>query len=205
MDDKTPVTPNNETATDAQLLEAILSHLDTCQIESLYPHFPQGTPLGRAFRLWLDRARKADPVNKEALKEKILEELQSSSAFSTYFFQELGRFMERAGMTDSQLYNKIGMSQPLWSNMMSKGLADEGSGRRNAHTNRNNVLKMSVVLRLDYWELYNLMCYGGCAFSPARDKRDYVIACCVRAGIYNPHAIDELLDAAGQEALFGKR
>lgn len=190
---------------DTELLRQVLCHLSDSQVELLRQKLKEGTPEGKALRERLKRWRaEKKPMDPETLRKEIMKELRGSSKYNSSFFKELDSLMQRRGMEDAELYNAIGISQPLWSNIKKRGLQDYGKKVRNAHTKKENVLKMAIVLHADYYELYDLLCYGGFSFSPAVNAMDHVVAACIRAGIYDPGLIDQYLVDAGEAALFSE-
>lgn len=197
--------PEDGAVTDTQLLEALVMNLSDQQIEALYQVMKPGTPLGDAFHARVDEWRgSAEITDPELMRQRIMREIRSNSRFNKSFFAELDKLMQKKDMSDSALYNAIGISQPLWVNIRKKGIQDYGKRVRDAHTKRENVLKMAIVLEADYFELYNLMCYGGFSFSPSTNIGDCVIASCVQAKVYDPFQIDEYLSAAGARTLFSE-
>lgn len=168
---------------DTALLKAVLRRLDLQQTQDLYLAFGSDSALADALRQRLREWR--DPA----------QDLPAQDGGAPTFFGELVRFLARRGMTDAKLYNAIGMQRTLWYRLRDNP---------EAHTSKANVLKMGIVLQLDYWELYYLVSLSGYAFVPAYDGADREIASCVRAGIYAPAAIDERLYAAGEPTLFSR-
>lgn len=205
MQDNHREQPTSGAVTDTELLEAVVQNLSDQQIEALYQVLRPGTPLGDAFhscvKEWHGNEENGNP---EFMRQRIMQEIRTNSRFNKSFFAELDKLMQKKNMGDSALYNAIGISQPLWVNIRKKGIQDYGKKVRDAHTKRENVLKMAIVLEADYFELYNLMCYGGFSFSPSINIGDCVIASCVQAKIYDPSQIDEYLVSAGARALFSE-
>lgn len=202
-----PLQPDLTGVTDTQLLDAILSILDDIQIAALKKAIAPETPLGTALRSRLNKlAKNADAKNEPSIQQQIQARLQADDdQFNSSFFKELDKMMQKRNISDPELYNKIGISQALWANIRSKGLRDSGSHIRDAHTKRENVLKMAIVLKADYYELYNLMCYSGFSFSPSTSLGDHIIACCVKAKIYEPDRINQYLMDNNMEPLFGDK
>ena len=197
--------PSDFGVNDTELLRKIIYYLIDPQIEVLRQELPEGSPERTALEDRIARWRRdSQTMDPESFRRRILQEIRSNSRFNTSFFAELDELMQRRGIKDSDLYNAIGISQPLWSNIKNRGLKDYGKKIRNAHTKKENVLKMAIVLRADYYELYDLMCYGGFSFSPTVNPTDHVVAACIRAGIYDPYKIDNYLVEAGEEALFSE-
>ena len=112
------------------------------------------------------------------------------------FFQEIIRFADRAGLTDSQLYNTIGLNRSLWYR-----LRDDKSAR----TKKSNVLKLVIALRLNFWEAFYLIALAGYSFTPGIDETDRVVASCLLRGDYDPEKVDRLLDDDGLETLFAEK
>lgn len=191
--------------TDTDLLKRILCILSDTQIDMLRQAMKAGTEEGDALRKRIQKWR-AEPTytDPEKLRQDIMNEIRNNSKFDSSFFAELDSLMQQRGMEDAELYNAIGISQPLWSNIKKRGLKDYGTKMRNAHTKKENVLKMAIILHTDYFELYDLLCYGGFSFAPEVNATDHVVFACVRAGIYDPAVIDQYLVDAGEKALFSE-
>jgi hypothetical protein len=111
------------------------------------------------------------------------------------FFTEVVRFAERANMTDSQVYNAIGLNRSLWYRMR-----DDSAAR----TKKPNVLKLAVVLRLTYWEAYYIIALAGYSFTPGTDETDNVIMSCLINGVYDIETVDKMLYDAGADTLFAE-
>ena len=112
------------------------------------------------------------------------------------FFAELLRFADRVGMTDSQIYNAIGLSRSLWYRMRD---------HKDARTKKTNVLKLAIVLRLSFWEAFYLVALAGYAFMPGLDDTDKTVAACLLNGVYDPDTIDGMLASNNLETLFSEK
>lgn len=185
---------------DTEILRRILCTLSDPQIEELCLSFPPETPLGDAFRQKLKAWRRAEEKEDRDLRTMILEVLGKDSSFTTFFYKELRKFMRRQGFNPddrkarARFYNAAEIPQNTFSVMMNKGL-DASNNRTfgTAHASRENVLKMALVLKLNIFELKDLLCCAGMSFSPGTNPTDYVIAKCVRNGEFDLHRVDELL------------
>lgn len=193
---------------DTEILRQILCTLSDPQIEELCLSFHPDTPLGDAFRQRLTLWRKADGEKVQDLRAMILEVLGNDSSFTTFFYKELCKFMRRQGFNPddrkarARFYNAAEIPQNTFSVMMNKGL-DASNSRTfgTAHARRENVLKMALVLKLNIFELKDLLCCAGMSFSPGTNPTDYVISKCVRNGEYDLHRVDELLYENGLPTL----
>ncbi len=191
MSDNTKATCSEPT--DRQLLLEILRHLDPPQIDRLLTTFEKKPALETTLRKALSVCWGGpEPFTpQDALRAGI----QPNSKRSRAFFEELIRFVDRAEMTDPEVYKAAGLNRTLWYRLRDNP---------NAHTSKRNILKIGLVLRLDYLELYYLLALGGHPFAPICDGTDMVIALCLRDGVYDPFEVDSRLIEAGELALFSE-
>lgn len=192
---------NKPTVTDTELLRQVLRLLSRPQLEDICLHIPAGTPMGDALSARIDLWCRDENTEEESLRESILNELSKSDNFSKYFYTELRSHLDKANITDAELYKAVGLAQSQWSKNQTLADSEVGKPIWTSHTKRDTVLKMAIVLKLNLFELKNLMAYGGHAFSPGVNSRDYVIATCIRRGEYNPRKINDILEAGGLEYL----
>ena len=180
---------------DTEHLHKILLYLDEQQLEELFFALRAQPAFADALRAKL-RALRGDWQEKD-LETLIREQMDRSTGRMRKFFSELSCYVDRAKMTDSQVYNQVGMDRKLWYRLRD---------RENARTHKDNVLKMCIVLHLDYWETYYLVSLSGYSFMPSPDisRTDYGIGLCVSNGIYDPEQVDALLVKLGEPALFAK-
>ncbi len=183
--------------TDKELLVQVLSRLDERQLIGIVEEIGMEQPLGQALVKileeelhWSEKTLKLDQ-----LKILLKEELETTQGTRREFYKELIYFVDRAGKTDAQVYNEIGMNRTLWYRLRDN---------RNAKTNKRNVLKMAVILQLDYWEMYYLVNLAGYSLLPKDDLTDRTVAFCIRHGIYEKGKVDELLIEAGEKPLFSE-
>ncbi len=183
--------------TDKELLVQVLSRLDERQLIGIVEEIGVEQPLGQALVKileeelhWSEKTLKLDQ-----LKVLLKEELETTQGTRREFYKELIYFVDRAGKTDAQVYNEIGMNRTLWYRLRDN---------RNAKTNKRNVLKMAVILQLDYWEMYYLVNLAGYSLLPKDDLTDRTVAFCIRHGIYEKGKVDELLIEAGEKPLFSE-
>ena len=66
------------------------------------------------------------------------------------------------------------------------------------------MLKMAIILHLDYWEMYYLLNLAGYSLMPAQDPTDKIVSYCIRSKIYDCKQIDELFFELGEEPLFSE-
>ncbi|GFH92135.1 hypothetical protein IMSAGC002_03400 [Lachnospiraceae bacterium] len=185
-----------EKTTERKLLIEILSRLEEGQVMAILEDLGRGTPLGEALYKVLEEDcnwGSKTALNMDELKQILKRELEDTQNYRREFFQELIHFADRAEKTDAQIYNAIGMNRALWYRLRDN---------RDAKTNKRNVLKMAIFLRLDYWETYYLVNLSGHSFLPGNDKTDQAVSFCIRNKIYEPDRIDELLYEAGERTLF---
>ena len=183
--------------TDKELLVQVLSRLDERQLIGIVEEIGVEQPLGQALVKileeelhWSEKTLKLDQ-----LKVLLKEELETTQGTRREFYKELIYFVDRAGKTDAQVYNEIGMNRTLWYRLRDN---------RNAKTNKRNVLKMAVILQLDYWEMYYLVNLAGYSLLPKDDLTERTVAFCIRHGIYEKGKVDELLIEAGEKPLFSE-
>ena len=183
--------------TDKELLVQVFSRLDERQLIGIVEEIGVEQPLGQALVKileeelhWSEKTLKLDQ-----LKVLLKEELETTQGTRREFYKELIYFVDRAGKTDAQVYNEIGMNRTLWYRLRDN---------RNAKTNKRNVLKMAVILQLDYWEMYYLVNLAGYSLLPKDDLTDRTVAFCIRHGIYEKGKVDELLIEAGEKPLFSE-
>ena len=186
--------------TERQLLIEVLSRLDEKQLLGLIEEMGREQPLGQALCDLLEEEFKTfhwtqKTLKMEELKRLLKEELEVTQGYRREFYKELIYFVDRAQKTDAQVYNEIGMNRTLWYRLRDN---------KNARTNKRNVLKMAVILQLDYWELYYLVNLAGYSLLPGDDVTDRTVAFCVRHGIYEKGKVDELLIEAGEKPLFSE-
>lgn len=186
-----------EKITEKQLLLAVLSRLDERQLMGLVEEMGRDQPLGQALFQVLEEELcwTQKTLGMDELKALLKEELEVTQGYRREFYKELIYFVDRAQKTDAQVYNEIGMNRTLWYRLRDN---------KNARTNKRNVLKMAVILQLDYWELYYLVNLAGYSLLPRDDLTDRTVAFCVRHGIYEKGKVDELLVEAGEKALFSE-
>lgn len=185
--------------TEKELLIAVLSRLDKLQVLGILEDIGRNTPLGEALYSVLENECSWDSETAsgmEELKAILKKELEGAQGYRREFFQELLRFADRAQKTDAQIYNAIGMNRSLWYRLRDQ---------KDAKTNKKNVLKMAIVLHLDYWEMYYLVNLSGHSLLPGDDKTDQIVSFCVRHKIYDMDKVDELLFEAGENALFSDK
>ena len=111
-------------------------------------------------------------------------------------FDAIIRFADRAHMTDPQVYNSAKMNRALWYRIRDN---------KDAKPRKRTVLKIALVLHLNYWELNYLVNLAGFSFLPRHDKTDSIITQCVMQNIYDADTIDELLHENGEETLFSEK
>ncbi|MCX4269433.1 MAG: hypothetical protein OSJ62_12360 [Lachnospiraceae bacterium] len=186
--------------TERQLLIEVLSRLDERQILGLAEEMGRENPFGEALLQLLEEEADRFPwtqktLGTEELKKLLKQELEVTQGYRQEFYKELIYFVDRAQKTDAQVYNEIGMNRTLWYRLRDN---------KNARTNKRNVLKMAVILHLDYWEMYYLVNLAGYSLLPKDDLTDRTAAFCIRHGIYEKEKIDELLIEAGEKPLFSE-
>lgn len=180
---------------DTELLHKILLYLDEQQIEELFSVLRAEPAFADALRAQLFTLR-GDWKEKD-FETLLQEQMDRSTGPMRKFFSELIYFVNRAKMSDSQVYNQVGMDRKLWYRLRDS---------ENARTHKENVLKMCIVLKLDYWETYYLVSLSGYSFMPSPDinRTDYCIGLCVSNGVYDPEKVDTLLVQMGEQAIFFK-
>ena len=186
--------------TERQLLIEVLSRLDERQILGLAEEMGRENPFGEALLQLLEEEADRFPwtqktLGTEELKKLLKQELEVTQGYRQEFYKELIYFVDRAQKTDAQVYNEIGMNRTRWYRLRDN---------KNARTNKRNVLKMAVILHLDYWEMYYLVNLAGYSLLPKDDLTDRTAAFCIRHGIYEKEKIDELLIEAGEKPLFSE-
>lgn len=185
--------------TEKELLIAVLSRLDTLQVHAILEDIGRNTSLGEALYRVLEEDcnwGSETGFSMEELKEILKKELESAQDYRREFYQELIHFADRAQKTDAQVYNAIGMNRTLWYRLRD---------HKDARTNKRNVLKMAIVLQLDYWEMYYLVNLSGHSLLPGDDKTDQIVSFCVRHKIFDMDKVDELLAEAGENTLFSEK
>ncbi len=180
-----------------QLLAAALGRLNEQQQAALVEELGWDTKAGEALRdvLVHDLHWQEQPLSMEELQKELKRELQGKNVVRREFYQELTRLIDRMQMTDAQVYNKIGMSRSLWYHIRDK---------KNARTKKENVLRMAVVLHVDYWEMYYLVNLAGYSLLPGQNGTDRIITACIRTKIYDTAKIDVLLIENGEPPLFSE-
>jgi hypothetical protein len=182
--------------TDRELLQTVLSALDETQIAAVISAVGWDSPNGRRLKEMLSELRESIiKVNAGSDVRALLQNMISEHSDSRgEFFSELLKFVDRAQKTDAQVYNEIGMNRALWYRLRDN---------KDARTSKRNVLKLAIVLHLDYWEAFYIISLAGFSFMTA--PSDYVVAFCLSQGIYDTFQVDELLEGNGQEALFSEK
>lgn len=178
---------------DRQLLLEILRRLDEGQIKGLLAALQAKPELEAALRKALSLCWSGEQPYRP--QQALAESARQSSGQDRTFFQELIRFVDRAEMTDPEVYRAAGLNRTLWYRLRDKP---------DARTSKQNVLKIGLVLHLDYLELYYLLALGGHPFAPACSGTDLVIAVCLQKGIYDPLEVDSRLYKAGEPTLFSE-
>ncbi len=182
-----------------RLLIEVLKRLDEEQIAAIIQDLGWEEPDGRALRAVvqeMDQTRQKPGTTFGEVMDMLKEEIRFRSGSEKKFFEQLTFFIDRAQKTDSQVYNAIGMNRSLWYRLRDN---------KHAKTAKENVLKMAIVLHLDYWEMYYLVNLAGHSLMPKTDVMDRVVSRCVRHGIYDPIKIDELLEEVGEHTLFSEK
>lgn len=188
---------NVQEFTDAQLIDGLIRNLNDSQLLEMVDALVKEPELAQAFK-WRIKSMGKDIYEKHIpIEITIQKAIEKSEGRTRLFYQELLKFVERRGMKDSKVYGAIDMDRKLWYRLRD----DE-----KASTGKENVLKMCIVLHLDYWETFYLVNLSGHSFTPYADMsvRDFVIGLCVTNGEYDPYRVDELLVKAGEKALFGQ-
>ncbi len=184
-----------KTITDRQLLTEVLTRLGDRQISALVEDLGRESPAGRKLLKILEEIPGEREAGAQELKEMLKRELELSQGSGKGFFEALISFVDRAQKKDSEVYNAAGMNRSLWYRLRD---------HRTARTSKQNVLKMALILKLDYWELYYLVNLAGYSLLPSEDSTDKIVAFCVRHGLYDTARVDELLVEAGEEPLFSE-
>lgn len=181
-----------------KLLEEILPRLNECQIVNLMEELEEGTLKKEFCRILEEDSRffQNDFLDMDKIKEMLKRELDTVRHSHRGFFEELIYFADRAKMTDAQVYNAIGMNRTLWYRLRDNP---------NAKTSKRNVLKLAIILKLDYWEMYYLLNLAGYSLLPGDDGTDKIVSFCIRRNIYDCRQIDELFFEAGEEPLFSEQ
>ncbi len=190
---------DNDKESIRQLLIEVLKRLDDAQIAAIIEDLGWEEPYGKALRnivQELDEKDRKKAMSPDELMDMLKEEINLRSGSDKKFFEQLTFFVDRAKKTDSQVYNAIGMNRSLWYRLRDN---------KNAKTGKENILKMAVVLHLDYWEMYYLVNLAGHSLMPKTDGTDRVVSRCIRHGIYDTLQIDELLAAIGENTLFSEK
>ncbi len=190
----------HEKITERQLLIEVLSRLEERQLLGLIEEMGRDQPLGQALLYFLEKENKGigwmkKTLGMSELKQLLKEELAVTQGYRKEFYKELIYFVDRAQKTDAQVYNEIGMNRTLWYRLRDN---------KSARTNKRNVLKMAIILHLDYWEMYYLVNLAGYSLLPGDERTDRIVAFCVRHGIYEKERVDELLIEAKEKPLFSE-
>ncbi|MCI9123332.1 MAG: hypothetical protein HFH35_04510 [Eubacterium sp.] len=181
-----------------KLLTEVLARLDEGQIMEIIEELGKNSSLGKELCGILKedgRFLTDTPMTMEEIKDILNKELDAAKKQRREFFEELIYFVDRAQKTDAQVYNAIGMNRTLWYRLRDN---------KNARTNKRNVLKMAIILHLDYWEMYYLLNLAGYSLMPAQDPTDKIVSYCIRSKIYDCKQIDELFFELGEEPLFSE-
>jgi hypothetical protein len=109
------------------------------------------------------------------------------------FFGLLTKFIDRAGLTEPEFYNRSYISTAVFSNMRSD----------NYKPSKPSVLKSIIGLKLDYIDASALLEKAGYTFVWS-DAKDLTIIFCIMNGIYDPIEVDELLLSIGENSLFSQ-
>lgn len=183
-----------EKATDKQLLLEILRQLDEPQIAHLLAVFRANPALDAALRQNLSICWSQDGPHTP--RDAPQAAAQDPAGREQTFFEVLIHFVDRAEMTDPEVYRAAGLNRTLWYRLRDNP---------DARTSKANILKLGLILHLDYLELYYLLALGGHPFAPACDRTDLVVATCIRDGVYDPFEVDSRLDRAGRPTLFSEK
>lgn len=189
----------SEKTIERKLLVEIITRLEETQLFAILEDLGRASPFGKALVRILEEEcnwNMETPISAEELKKILKKELDDTRNYRREFFDELIHFVDRAEKTDAQVYNAIGMNRTLWYRLRDN---------KNAKTNKSNVLKMAIILRLDYWETYYLVNLAGYSLLPGDDGVDRVVSFCIRNKIYDVTKIDELLFEAGEKPLFSEK
>ena len=179
--------------TDSEVLEGLIRCLSDQKILDILYSLHEEPDLEQAFKLRLKNRNK--PLTQTEIQKLIQEAAEESEGQTRLFFSELLRFVDRKGMKDSKVYGDIHMDRKLWYRLRD---------HKGARTSKENVLKMCLILNLDYWETYYLVNLSGYSFTPYMEVNptDFVVGVCVNQGEYDPEKVDELLVQIGEKPLF---
>lgn len=187
---------------DTQLLDTVLKWLSPEQMMELCMSFDPKTALGEALYARVDAVREQNKAfDAEAFRREIVATATASENFKQCFWKAVSDYLVEKDIADSQLYKAIGMAQQNYDNHLKKGIQEADKKIWDSHTKHYNALAIGIVLKLNLFELKTLMSSGGHPFDPAVNPRDYVVANCVRKGIYNPQTINDMLMESGLDPL----
>ena len=113
---------------------------------------------------------------------------KTARSFSELFFE----LLDRDGRKNSDIYNSVGLSRQDFSKIMS------GKSR-----SIENLILLSIALKLDYPTAIELMSLARVALDPS-DDRDAIIIYALQKRIYDTFEIDEALEKRGLPTLFSE-
>lgn len=109
------------------------------------------------------------------------------------FSQTLLKFIDRSGLSDSQVYKKAGIDRRHFSKIRSSS---------EYKPTKNTVISLALALELDKTEIKELMASAGYSLSRS-ELFDLIILFCIEKKIYNIEEINTALDYFGLKPIGG--
>lgn len=144
----------------------------------------------QAVERYLERNYCAPTTLQSPFGESIKTEVENLQA---PFSQALLQLIDQKGMQDVAVYKCAGIDRKLFSKIRSS---------RDYMPSKQTALALALALRLDLDETHDLLSRAGYALSHA-SKSDVIIEYCIRKGIWEREAVNEVLYAFA-EPLLGK-
>lgn len=139
-----------------------------------------------------EELKEADYSLHESLYQMEIEEFIKSNRKPT-LSQTLFRFIDKRGVSDSEVYKKAGIDRRHFSKIRSN--PDYRPGK-------NTIIALALALELSKKETDQLLGSAGYSLSES-DTSDLVIQFCLEKNIYNIHEVNEALDYFSLKPLTG--
>ena len=190
---------------ESDVLKEIIIKIKDEELDALYHLMPRDTALGAVFDQCVQKWRKEKVGTTKTILQEVHEEIKKNTQkIYTSFYNELMKLLENKGIDEKEfktmLYRESGIKPGSWANIEKKGTVL--AVNRDAHTSKENILKMLILLKADIYEIKNLLSYGNYSFDPEKNCLDCVIAKCVAAKNYDTEEIDNILYDIGESTLF---
>lgn len=138
----------------------------------------------------------SEPINESKILKEVSEnELNDfiKNNRKPEFKQVLFNFIDDTGLSDPEIYNKVGIDRKHFSKIRSNP---------NYKPGKNTIIALALALELSKKQTVNLLSSAGYTFSGS-DTFDLVIQFCLEKRIYSIHCVNESLEYFSLKPLIG--